>query len=273
MSKRVFVAIVLATMRLSAAALTAGQRQSIDKIMGMAGTYTAAEDTHRLLLPRSDAKVTVDGTSLHPFVGLSSSVAFTSAMLTAELALFEDEVNPVMSAALDAGLEVTSLHHHFFFDQPRVMFMQVGGSGSAETLAAGVKKALDTAREIRRVSPEPTRQFSGAPVPPVSSIDPPGINGILRTAGQVNGGMYKATVGRRGTSAAFFGSMDRAFVTGEFVCAPPELQTVLKGLRRRGIQIVSIQNQAHISVHYWSKGRAAEMAVAIRAVADEQAKR
>jgi hypothetical protein len=34
--------------------------------------------------------------------------------------LFEDEVNAVMSVALDKGLEVIALHNHFFFDEPKV---------------------------------------------------------------------------------------------------------------------------------------------------------
>ena len=297
MSKLFLASLILASSPLAAAQLTAGQRQAIDKIMAATGVYTAGEDTHRLTFPRGDVKVSVDGSALHPFLGLTSWAAFTSgpnnsAMVMGDLVLFEDEVNPVMSAALDNGLEVTALHNHFFFDNPRVMFMHVGGAGVAETLAAAVRKALDAAREVRRVSPEPTRQFSGAPVGPISSIDSGGLNGILRTAGQTNGGMYKATFGRTvsmhgaqagnqmgiNTWAAFFGSMDRAFVDGDFACTRTELQTVLKGLRRRGINMVAIHNHMAgedppmVFLHYWGKGRAAELAVALRAVLDEQAK-
>jgi hypothetical protein len=48
--------------------------------------------------------------------------------------LFADEVNPAMSAALDAGLEVTALYNHFFFDQPGMYFMRIGGTGDAQHL-------------------------------------------------------------------------------------------------------------------------------------------
>ena len=41
----------------------------------------------------------------------------------------QDEVNSVMSAALDAGLSVTALHNHFFYDEPKVYFMHIGGEG------------------------------------------------------------------------------------------------------------------------------------------------
>jgi hypothetical protein len=60
-----------------------------------------------------------------------------------DLALFEDEVNPVMSAALDNGLEVTALHNHFFFESPHVMFMHIGGNGSAANLAGAERAAMN----------------------------------------------------------------------------------------------------------------------------------
>ena len=297
MSKYFTVAIFTVAFRLAAAGLTEADRQSIDKALGGAGVYTPAEDTHRLTFPRGDLKVAVDGTPMHPFMGLTSWAAFTGgagggAMVMGDLVLVEDEVNPAMSAALEAGLEVTALHNHFFYDNPRVMFMHIGGAGKPEALAASVRKALEAVRDIRRLSPEPGRQFAGAPVAPLSSIDATGMNGILRTIGQVNGGMYKVTFGRAvsmhgsqaggqmgvNTWAAFFGSMAQAFVDGDFACTRNELQTVLKGLRRRGINIVAIHNHmageepALVFLHYWGKGRAAEMAVALRAVLDEQAK-
>ncbi len=64
-------------------------------------------------------------------------------MVMGDLTLFEDEVNPVMSVALDQGLEVTALHNHFFYDRPKVMFMHIGGRGSAVELARGIRAALD----------------------------------------------------------------------------------------------------------------------------------
>jgi hypothetical protein len=286
-----------AAVHAEAAGLTAAQRQGIDKILGATGAYTAAEDTHRVTFPRTDVKVTVDGTSLHPFMGLTSWAAFTTGpsggvMVMGDLVLFEDEVNPAMSAALENGLGVTALHNHFFYETPRVMFMHIDGRGPADTLAAAVAKALEAVRAVRRRNAEPVRQFGGAAVPPVSSIDTAGLNGILRTNGQANGGMYKALFGRTvkmhghaagnqmgvNTWAAFFGSMDQAFVDGDFACARHELQTVLKGLRRRGINVVAIHNHMSgedpplVFLHYWGKGGAAELAVALRSVLDEQAK-
>ena len=58
-----------------------------------------------------------------------------------------------MSAALDAGLSVTALPNHFFYDEPKVYFMHIGGEGTAEKLAMGVKAALEEIKEIRATAP------------------------------------------------------------------------------------------------------------------------
>ncbi|MET5012776.1 DUF1259 domain-containing protein, partial [Burkholderia pseudomallei] len=75
--------------------------------------------------PRDDVKIQVDEWTMPPFMGLTSRAAFApghhgQAMMMGDTVLLEDEVNPAMSAALDAGLETTALHNHVFFDRPRV---------------------------------------------------------------------------------------------------------------------------------------------------------
>ena len=77
----------------------------------------------------------------------------------------QDEVNPVMSAVLDAGLSVTALHNHFFYDEPKVYFMHIGGEGTTQKLAAGVKAALDKEKEVRAAAPELPKSF-GKPFAP-----------------------------------------------------------------------------------------------------------
>ena len=51
-------------------------------------------------------------------------------VMMGDLVLTQDEVNPVMSALLDNGLEVTALHNHFFWDEPRMFYMHVHGHGN-----------------------------------------------------------------------------------------------------------------------------------------------
>ena len=76
-------------------------------------------------------------------------------MVMGDIVLLEDEVNPAMSAALDSGLEVTALHNHFFFDQPKVYFMHIGGADEASKLATGVRNVLDAAGAVRATNVDP----------------------------------------------------------------------------------------------------------------------
>ena len=277
-------------------ALTEQQRGKIDQITGAKGAYTAAEDVHRVSFPRTDVKVTVDRWPMHPFMGLTSWAAFTSggghheALVMGDLVLFEDEVNPVMSAALENGLEVTALHNHFFYDNPRALFMHIGGEGSVEALATGVRQAIDQIAKVRSGAATPASQFGGAAVPEKSSIRATAIDGILGVKGQSNNGMYKAAIGRPAqmhgreignqmgvnTWAAFAGSDDNAFVDGDFAMLTSELQGVLKALRKAEINVVAIHNHMtgeqpqYVFLHYWGKGPAGALANGLRAALDTQ---
>ena len=267
----------------------------IEELTGLKGTFNKEENVFKVSKPRSDVKVAVDGWSMPPFMGLTSWAAFTPAhdgqtMVMGDTVLFEDEVNPVMSAALDSGLEVTALHNHFFFDEPNVYFMHVGGLGDTGTLAAAVKKVYDKVAEIRATQPEPQKTFSGAKIGATNSISPEPLEAILGK-GQAKDGMFKVVIGRTATMhgipvakemgvntwAAFAGSNEEAVVDGDFAMTENELQTVLKGMRKEGINIVAIHH--HMSqeeprilfLHYWGKGKAAALAQSLKAALNAQA--
>jgi hypothetical protein len=213
-------------------------------------------------------------------------------MVMGDLVLFQDEVNPVMSAALDSGLEVTALHNHFFFDEPKVYFMHIGGAGSVDKLATGVRAIFDKMKEIRAANSQPATMFSGERIPEKSSISAEPLQAILGSKGQINNGMLKVVLGRttkmNGTTvgnemgvniwAAFAGSDDNAVVDGDFAMHENELQTVLKSMRKGGINIVAIHH--HMSdekpkflfLHYWGRGKADDLARTLRATLDEQSK-
>src|SRR5213596_1943707 len=142
---------IAATLPLAANAALDTNR--VEQITGVKGAWSAAEGVFKITAPRSDVKIAVDGWTMPPFMGLTSWAAFTEgkkeeAMVMGDLVLLQDEVNPVMSAALESGLSVTALHNHFFFDEPKVYFMHIGGEGAVEKLAGGVRKALDRVKEI-----------------------------------------------------------------------------------------------------------------------------
>src|SRR4029077_14769843 len=90
----------------------------IDELTGLKGKLNEKENVYKVSFPRSDVKVVVDGWAMPPFMGLGTWAGFTGenerALMMGDTVLFEDEVNPVMSVALDQGLSVTALHNHLF---------------------------------------------------------------------------------------------------------------------------------------------------------------
>ena len=119
---------------IGAAAETGLDAAKIESITGLRGVLNEKENTFKVSKPRNDVAITVEQVRLAPFMGLTSWATFTpgtkdNIMVMGDMVLFEDEVNPAMSAALDNGLEVTALHNHFFFDEPKVYFMHIGGGG------------------------------------------------------------------------------------------------------------------------------------------------
>ena len=291
------ILLVLGASTLLAASLSEAQRAAIDHATGAKGVYTEAEDTYKVTFPRTDIKVTVEGRPMAPFLGFSSWAAFTPGghgglMVMGDVVLLEDEVNPAMSAALDAGLEVTALHNHFFYESPRVMYMHIGGNASAEQLAPAVRKVLDAVKHVRTNAPTPAVRFAGDSVSEKSAITAGILDTILGVKGETNNGMYKATIGRSAsmhgakvgkqmgvnTWAAFAGTDDNALVDGDFAMTKEELQGVLKTFRKAGINIVAIHNHMthedpqYVFLHYWGKGPAATLAKGLKSALDTQGK-
>src|SRR5262245_10406537 len=143
---------------------------------------TTPDGVVRIAWPRNDVPLKVDGMPLKPFAGLGSWAAFSKAphgaMVMGDTVVFEDEVTPAMDAAFAAGLEVTGLHNHFVFDEPKVYFMHIGGMGEPEKLAKGVKSVWDAIKKVRKDAPEPATRFTGG-VPKAGKIDSSAIEKAL----------------------------------------------------------------------------------------------
>ena len=270
----------------------------IEQLTGLKGAWNATEGVFKVTAPRNDVKVSVDGWTMPPFMGLASWAAFNegktnAAMVMGDTVLFQDEVNPVLSVALDNGLSVTALHNHFFYDEPKVYFMHIGGEGSVEKLATAVRKVWDKVNEIRVANPQPATTFGGALLPAKNSITGKTIEDILGVKGQTNNGMFKVVIGRTtkmpcgcelgkdmgvNTWAAFAGADDNALVDGDFAVLEEELQPVLKSLRHEGINIVAIhshmtqENPRILFLHYWGRGKADDLAKSLKAARTTQKK-
>ena len=284
------LAIVIAT---SFTALADLDTAKIDQLTGLKGKMNAAEGVYKVTFPRDDVKVSVAGWQMPPFMGLGTWAAFQGtndkAMMMGDTVLFEDEVNPVMSAALDGGLSVTALHNHFFFDEPKVYFMHISGEGGVERLAGAVKQVYDTIKTIRGKNAKPATKFGGSEnekksLPDKSSIAPAPLNEIFAMQGDVKDGMIKFTIGKKSrmsgmeigkeigvnTWAAFAGTDDNALVDGDFAVTEDELQPALKTLRQAGINIAAIhshmthENPRILFLHYWGRGSAKDLANAVK---------
>jgi hypothetical protein len=279
-------AICCANVDFASAALDGAK---IDQITGLKGKLNEKEGVYKVTWPRSDVKVAVDGWTMPPFMGLGTWAAFTQgsnseAMMMGDTVLFEDEVNPAMSVAMENGLSVTALHNHFLFDKPKVFFMHIEGQGTTEELAASVRKVYDKVKAVRAASPQPKDSFGTKPLPEKNSISPEPLNKIFGLSGEVNNGMVKFSLGHPATMhgvkidnamgvntwIAFAGTDEHAVVDGDFAVTEDQLQSALKAIRVGEINIVAIhQHMTHeqpriLFFHYWGRGPAKKLAEAIQ---------
>ena len=262
----------------------------IETLTGAKGALDEKEGVFKVSVPRTDLAVTAAGVRMTPPLGLTSWAAFKragdQAVVMGDLVLLEDQVNPVMSVALDQGLEVTALHNHFFWDTPKVMFMHIGGMGNEASLATAVGRVFASMSETAGGKGEAPR----ADIDPArTSLDPKKIEAVLGAKGTLAGGVYKVVIGRTtrmhghemaaamgvNTWAAFAGSDEQAVVDGDFAMLEPELQGVLKALRRAGILVVAIHHHMTgeepriLFLHYWGFGRTEELARGLRSALDQ----
>ena len=169
--------------------------------------------------------------------------------------------------------------------------MHIGGEGTVDQLATGVKLALAKEKEIRAANPSPIHGFGPAVASPCTISVPP-LEAIFGVKAQTKDGMAKFVFGRAATLdcgctvgaemgvntwAAFAGSAGDAVVDGDFAVHENELQVVLKSLRASGINIVAIHHHMtgetprYLFLHYWGRGAAASLAHALRKALDAEA--
>ncbi len=267
----------------------------IEKLTGAKGKLDDKSGVFKVSVPRKDLAVTIaDHVKMTPPMGLTAWAAFQKmgdhAMVMGDIVLAEDQVNPVMSAALDSGLEVTALHNHFLWDKPKIMFMHVGGTGDVTALATGVGKVFAKLHETEGGKGEQPPKLDIDPAK--SKLDAAKLDAAFGAKGEYKDGVYKVVFGRTtkmgetdvgnamgvNTWAALAGSDDAAIVDGDFAMLEAELQTVLKTLRKANIDIVAIHQHMTneqpriIFLHFWGAGKADELAKAIKAALDTQAK-
>jgi hypothetical protein len=265
--------------------------QAVLTALGRAGDFK--DGVLKVNIPRGDLKVVIGQRSAPTPFGFGGWVALTKGttgtdVMMGDLVLTEDEVNPVMSALLDNGLEVTAVHNHFFWEQPRIFYMHVHGTGTPADLAKRLQPAL-------ALIPKPAAAAAPAPAPALGAIDTAALVKIVGQEGEQSGPVYKITIGRPdidlrdhgarinarmglNTWAAFTGSDADAMVAGDVAMLASEVTPVLKALRSNGINVVAIHH--HMTgtsptiffLHYYGTGNASKLATGVRAAVDQLGK-
>jgi hypothetical protein len=268
--------------------------QQVLQSLGKQGDFKA--NVLKVNIPRNDVSVKVANVATPTPFGFGGWIALTKGtggmdVMMGDLVLTQDEVNPVMSALLEDGFDVTALHNHFVWDDPRMFFMHVHGHGSAADLAKRVKPALDL---IGKNAPKPAAA-PAATSAATPTLDTAKLAGIVGTQVEQNGAVYKITIGRDdlkltemgapinarmglNTWAAFVGTNEKAAIAGDVAMLANEVTPVLKTLRKNGIDVVAIHQHMTDTqptiyfLHYWGTGPADKPATAFKEATSELGK-
>ena len=280
-----WIAALLPSQMASGAALDS---DAIERLTGAKGALDAKEQVFKVSQPRTDLLVVIGGVKMSPAMGLTSWAAFkrdgTDDMVMGDIVLTQEQISPVMDAALDNGLQVTALHNHFVTESPRIMFMHIAGMGPEEKLATAVGRVFSTIKASAASSPATEPQID----PAHSSLDAAALDTALGVKGQYKDGVYKFVVGRKthmhdievgsqmgvNTWGTFAGSVQIAVVDGDVAMRESEVQNVLKALRKNRINIVAIhqhmigEEPRIIFLHYWGIAPSADLVKGLRGVLD-----
>jgi len=264
--------------------------KKIDDTLGRSAAVTA--DVHRYGFPRTDLNVTLDGVTIKPALALGGWTAFKPAhggvMMMGDLVLLESEITPVMTAAIENGLEITAIHNHVLRANPATFYMHVSGHGDPVKLAS----ALHTALAASKTPLTPPSAAAAADV----ALDTAELDRIVGVKGKSVGGVYQFGIPRRDSitengmsldPAAALGlatginfqptSAGKAAITGDFVLAPTEVNPVIHALRANGIEVTALHSHMLdeqprlFFMHFWANDDALKLARGVRAALDKMA--
>jgi hypothetical protein len=117
---------------------------AIDQALGAKGTNNGG--VYQFGIPRAEP-IKDSGMDVPPPMGSANAINFQptgggKAAITGDFVLIAKEVNPVLKALRDHGIEVTAIHNHMLDDQPHLYFMHFWANDDAKKLAEGLKAAL-----------------------------------------------------------------------------------------------------------------------------------
>jgi hypothetical protein len=264
--------------------------KKIDDALGRSAAVTA--DVHRYGFPRTDLSITLDGVAIKPALALGGWTAFKpahgGAMMMGDLVLLESEITPVMTAAIENGLEITAIHNHVLRANPATFYMHVSGHGDPVKLANALRTAL-------AASKTPLTSPSTAAAPDIS-LDTAELDRIVGVKGKPVGGVYQFGIPRRDSITESGMSLDpaaplglatgvnfqptgdgKAAITGDFVLTPTEVNPVIRALRANGIEVTALHSHMLneqprlFFMHFWANDEALKLAKGVRAALDKMA--
>src|ERR1700688_1315243 len=117
----------------------------IDQAIGFKGRNN--NGVYQFGVPRSDS-IKQDGMAIPGAMGSAIAINFQptgdgKAAITGDFVALAAEVNPLIKALRDSGIEVTAIHNHMLDDEPRAFFIHFWANDDAMKLAKGLRAALD----------------------------------------------------------------------------------------------------------------------------------
>ena len=293
---RILLTLSTVLLLAAAAAAQAGPDWSVaELILGRAGKLQ--DGIYKVAFPRTDLHVRMGRTPVLPAAALGSWIAFrqdgagpgSDVVADGDLVLLEPEVNPVISALVEHGIEVSAVHNHLTGEQPEVVYVHFFARGELGKVAAGLKAALNATK---------TPTGPAAPAKPPSalngkttlSFDQKSIEAILGKPGTVNGAVLAFSFPRKhaiamhgatlapamgmATAINFQPSPAGVAATGDFVLKEAEVNPVIAALRSGGVKVTAVHNHLldddphTVFVHFWAEGKSDAVAKALRGALD-----
>ena len=119
--------------------------KKLDGIIGYKGEMS--KGVYKYTIGRPDVTLKEHGIPVTNFGGFNTWAAWQGtedkAAVAGDFTMLENEVEPVIKALIENGIEVVALHNHMIHEQPRIFFLHYWGVGSAEKLARGLREALN----------------------------------------------------------------------------------------------------------------------------------
>jgi hypothetical protein len=242
---------------------------------------------HRFNLPRRDLTLKVGDVTLAPELAQGAWVGFSdapdTAMLMGDLVLTSAELGPVLAALAREGLDVSAIHNHLATEEPRLVYVHVGGHG----------RALELARRLDRVlaltaTPRPVAPAAATPL----AIDTTAVFTGLGRSGRAHGGVAQVSFvlvpgvvtmdGMPVTAALGYASpvnvqavdASRAVATGDFAVLGGKVAPLLAALATHGITATALhthmigESPKVYFVHFWADGPLARVVAGLRAAVD-----